>query len=294
MAKTTYIDLTPEIESAYYKALQPSDRFIVPSIQKKCGIISRKKKLKLTQRSLLPQISTLWAGLTQGERDAWIASADTVNMKGWQLFVQDTSYRIKYGIEGLATPSTLHQYKVGVLQIVAPATELKIYQPHPAYYYTLQKTTGKTGLYQPAQINEPLTLPLTIGLNYKSDLVSQGAGSFAKFYALVKREYQGQTHDEIVNIDLDLSASWKSAEETLDEVVGIVTTYGLYIHLYNVRGTLLIDHVRAEHAGQNWARDYRCTDINKTFTRAFYQIPQAWGAIEIPTGADYESDYPQD
>ena len=90
----------------------------------------------------------------------------------------------------------------------------------------------------------------------------------------------------------DFRDEWKTDNNTLISVLGEVSSYNLYIHLYNVRGTLLFDNPKAEHSAQNWVRDPYCKDISKTFTRAFYQVPKHWATITLPVGTAYSSRYP--
>jgi hypothetical protein len=127
--------------------------------------------------------------------------------------------------------------------------------------------------------------------HYKGDLVSQGAGSFAKFYALVWFSYQGVDREELLEIPLTFSTDWVAAEATLTSTIGYVVGYNLYFHLYNVRGSVYIDDVKAEHSAANWARDPYCKSIATTFTKAFYQVPKHWVAITLPDGAEYDSVY---
>ena len=101
---------------------------------------------------------------------AWSAAGAECDLNGWRLFVRDTCYRIKNDIAGVATPSLLHQDLVGNLKVVDPANEIKIGQYHPAFYWVSHKVYGKKNMYEPVKVTEPLSLPLTIGLNYKSTL----------------------------------------------------------------------------------------------------------------------------
>jgi hypothetical protein len=208
------------------------------------------------------------------------------------LFVKDYCYRVVNGIAGVATPSNYHQSLVGQLHIEAPSDEIKIIQPHPFDYYVMHKITGTKSMYSPVLVEERLILPLQIGLSYKADLVSGGAGSFAKFYAVIRRLYQGRNIDTILEIDLDLQTDWKTATATLSYLLGQYTSYQLYFHLYKMTGDLYIDNVKAIHSVQNWARDPACNDINAVFSKAFYQIPKHWAALVLPAGAWYESVYP--
>lgn len=292
MAKTSYLDISSELEEKYYSNLQSSNRFILPNIRVKTVIFSRKKIENLIARSYLPTCSTLWQGFTDQQRQDWKDVDPHPQQHGWRTFVADQSKRIKFDIAGVATPNQYHQDMVGKILIESPAEEIKLIQPHPATYWLWQKIAGRKGVYEAVEVSEPFALPLKITISYKSDLVSTGAGSFARFYASIRHLYQGQNlnHNEI--IEIPLSSAWNKQDTTKSTLIGLAQSYNLYIHLYKVRGTLLFDNVKAEHAGSNWARDTYCKNIEQNFTRQWYQIPKNWGVITMPNGAGYKSIYP--
>jgi hypothetical protein len=292
MAQTSYIDLTPEQEDLFFKTLQSSDRFQYPRISRKLTLFSVKRKAGLVARSLLPQIAELWNGFSEEEKQAWKNVVGGQVKSGYNLFVQDQTIRIKNDIAGVATPNPFHQSWVGYLSIEEPATEIKIAQYHPRAYWVSNPVKGKKGMREPVEVIEDFALPLKIQLSYKSNLMSQGEGSFAKFYAVVRSSYQGQDIFTNNEISLDFSSDWKSAEKTLTNVQGYVIGYTLYFHLFNLRGTLYFDNIKAEHSGQNWVRDPFCKNVNEGFTKAFFQIPMHWVAVELPNGATFESFYP--
>lgn len=294
MARTSYVNIPPGLEEVYYKALKIGDRYTFPRMTKNKTIISRKRRKGFSRKSLLPQVAEAWHALTEEQQEAWTTAASYSGMRGYTLFVKDKCYRIINDIEGNATPSILHQALVGELRIDAPEEEIKIFQAHPESYWISKPVYGKKGMRTQVMINEHLELPLTISLNYKADLTSTGEGSFAKYYAIVKRLYQGRTIDVELAVNLDLQTDWKNAEATLESVVGQNTNYGLYIHLYKVTGSLLIDNVKAEHSSQNWVRDTYCNDIRQGFTKAFYQIPKHWVGQIIPGDVNFDSRYPED
>ena len=292
MAQTSYIDLTPEEEDLFFKTLKSSDRFTYPRITRKLTLFSVKRKKGLTQKSLLPQIAELWNAFSDGEKQAWNDAAAGQVKSGYNLFVQDQCIRIKNDIPGVATPSLLHQSWVGYLNIEAPATEIKIAQYHPRAYWVSKAVKRKKGMREPVEVIEDFALPLKIQLNYKSNLTSQGGGSFAKFYARVRSSYQGIDIFTNNEISLDLVADWKEADITLTNVAGYVIGYTLYFHLYNLRGTLYFDNIKSEHSGQNWCRDPWCKNINEGFTKAYFQVPKNWAGVILPDGATFESFYP--
>jgi hypothetical protein len=291
MAKTTYVDILPQLEEAYFTGIKSSDRFVFSRMVKKTALLSVKKKKGLTLRSLLPQIAEIWNGLSESEKQAWSDAAAETGLNGYRLFVQDQSLRIKNDLPGVATPSLLHQGLVGNLHIESPASELKIVQIHPHFYWISRKVTGKKGMYEPVLITEDLALPVTISLNYRSGLSVVGSPNFAKFYARFWYSYQGQNLYQELEIPLDYFSDWKTATATLTTLLGYVIRYDLYFHLKGLTGDLYIDNMKVEHSGQNWARDPYCKNIKQGFTRAFYQIPKHWAGVIVPDGAWYESIY---
>jgi hypothetical protein len=291
MAKVSYVDIISVDESAFFSNLQFGDRFVAPHIVMKKTFFSRKSVKGLTQKSMLPEIAARWALLTPTQQTAWTNAGAVRGLNGWRMFVADSCARIKNGLAGNATPSLLHQSWVGHLKISAPADEIQIAQLHPAKYWVSHTVPGKKGMRTPVEITESFALPLQISLNYKSNLTSIGAGSFAKFYADVWYSYQGQNLVKTVEISLDLVADWKTATATLSNLETIVVGYTLYFHLYKMAGDLYIDNVKAVHSGQNWVRDPYCQDIYQTFSKVFYQIPDHWAPVVLPSGAEYDSVY---
>jgi len=291
MAKTSYIDILPEIETQFFAGIQPGDRFTFARVGRKNLLLSRKSKKGVSQKSLLPEISIAWATLSDAQKLAWSNAGAECNLNGWRLFVQDYCARRVNDLPGLATPSLLHQSWVGQLHIEAPATEAKLIQTHPRSYYIYQKVYGKKGMYNPVLITEDLVLPFTLSLNYKSNLTASGADPYAKLYAEFWYSYQGENLYQNLEIPLDLVADWKFASAVLSSLISYVVRYDLHIHLHDLRGDLYFDNIKAEHGDQNWTRDPFCKDVNQGFTKNYYQIPKHWAAPIFPAGCVFESVY---
>jgi len=292
MAKTSLLSIAPELENPYYSDLQTGDRFIHPRIRPKGTMLSRKRTAGLISRSYIPQCLALWEGFTSQQKQDWKNADPHPQQHGWRTFTADQCKRIALGLEGVATPNQYHQDMVGQILIEAPAEEIKIAQPHPSFYWLYQKVAGKKRMYEAVEINEDFALPLQLVISYKSDLTSTGEGSFAHFYASVRHLYQGQNLNTDLIIDIPLSSVWDSKNETLTTVAGSAISYNLYIHLYKVRGTLLVDNIKAIHSSANWVRDTYCKKIEQAFTRQWRQIPRHWAPITLPSGAQYQSVYP--
>src|SRR3989304_7988349 len=142
MAFVSYVDLDPAQEQQFFSGLTPDSRFLYSKVKKKTGLFSAKKKKTLALRSLLPQISELWAGLSAGEKTAWTTAGSYAVLNGWGAFVAEQSIRLKLGLSVPGLPSNYHNSWYGHLSIWGAATQIKIAQYHPAGYYIHRKVVG--------------------------------------------------------------------------------------------------------------------------------------------------------
>jgi len=294
MAQTGALEIPPELIEQFRALLSPTSNRRTGAIRKHGYIPSKAQILKLTTRSLLPQIKELWDGLTLPQKNAWKIAGAATGMNGWNLFVQDTAYRLKWGISGLAAPSSLHQYKVGRVQISLPAEKVVLAQYHPIKYYVSKKMRGNTTLREDVAITEKLVLPLEIEMSYRAALSETREDYEARFYAVVYSSYQGRTIETEIGFNFDISTGWTRATATLPEVIGVARYYNLWIVLDGVYGWFEFDNVVSRHSGTNYARDTRCTDVNNEPTRVNFQIEASWEEQFLPSGTAFSSVYPDD
>jgi len=294
MATIGALNIPPALKSAFEKLMGIVDNRNRGAVRKIGYIQSRQKILSLTNRSLLPQVKALSAGLTAGEITAW-KNAGAVDGKNWyNLFTQDTCYRLKYGIAGLAVPSILHQYMVGRLEIKAPADSAILKQFHPNLYYVSKKMSSTSTVMQDVAITEALMLPLSIGVSYRGNISPTDAGSICRFYAKIYSRYQGTTIETDVSIPFDYVTDWKRATATSSSIIGVVSHYDLCLEFIGCRGWFEWDNVVADHTGTNWARDKRCNDVNNELSRTNYMIEKSWEEQTLPSGSAFSSVYPTD
>lgn len=289
MAKVGFQQIPSGLDITYSKVLAPTDRFTIPAVRVKPLFVTRRQKKGVMQKSLIPTLKPVWNNFSTEVRAAWTSAALLNNMSGFNLFLKDTALRLKNSLSGYSTPSDLYQNLVGRLSVADPATIITIGQLHPQTYWVYKKIAGTRSQYEPVLVTENFALPLQIEISYKSDLVSCGAGSYARFYAIVYSWYQGRTIENFVEIDISLSAGWARATAILESVIGTPRGYNGYIQIFNARGDLFVDRISFIHSGHNWARDPYCNDIHQDFTKAFFQIPKNWFAVDLPEGAFFES-----
>lgn len=294
MVKVSSVIIPPEWAELWAKVVGIGDNR-VQGVQRKRGYLpSRRRVVELTTKSLLPQIKTAWDSLSPTEQAAWKTAAAVTGMNGRNLFTQDMAYRLKYGISGIATPSLLHQYKVGRIEINSPAKKVELAQYHPVEWYVSKKMRGNTTVREDVRITEKLLLPLTIGASFRSNLVAVGLDPQVKFYATIYSSYQGRTIETEVGFDIPLTSDWTAETATATEVIGVARSYDLHILLNDVRGWFEWDNVKAIHTGTNYARDPRCSDVNNELTTANWQIEKSWEEIFLPTNTAFDSVYPAD
>lgn len=291
MATVGGLEVPPELLKLWNDFLRPVSRQKYGSIAKKGHLLTPKAKLAVSQRSLLPQVAALWQGLTAAEQFAWQHAAQQNAQTGWRLFVQDTSYRLKYGLPGLSVPNYYHQFKVGHVDINAPAAGVKLVQYHPASYYKRRKVRGTKSQYEEVEVKEKLTLPLVFGMSYRTNLTAVSENATISIYAKILSSYQGRTIENETRISLPLSSDWARQTATITEVLGTVRSYNIFIDVSGCRGWFEFDNVVCYHSGSNYARDYRCGDINNTLTTTNYQIEKSWEELLLPDGAAYDSIY---
>lgn len=288
------LEIPEELITLFRALMRVNDSRRYGSVAKHGYLMSKQKKLEVSTRSLLPEISALWGALDAPGKNAWKLAGAESGYKGWNLFVQDTAYRLKYGVGGVATPSLLHQYKVGRLEINAPADSALLVQYHPEHFWKIQKVVGTKGQYVDVKVTERLALPYTFELSYRCNLTATSGTPIAKAYATIISSYQGRDIETEAGFNIDLSSSWQRQDITVTEVLGVVRSYNIYLEFDDVRGWFEWDNLSSRHSGTNYGRDFRCSDVNNELTRVNYQIEKSWEEILLPAGSAFDSVYPAD
>lgn len=276
MAKVSYTDPNLAEIAGLYNNARVADRFTISRISKKRVFLSPEQIAKISDRSYLKEISTLWKSLNSTQQLAWKNIDQRTRKNGWQMFVKDCSARFKADIPGIATPSNLHQGIVGNINLESGAGEYMIGQAHPNTYFVQRRIPGKKSMQEQVEIKENLYLPLTVGLNYKSTLEPDGDDPQAKFGAIVSSHYQGLDIQTIIEINLNGLGTWGNESVNLASVKGVARSYILLFYFKNVKGNVFFDNVQAIHAGQNWARDPNCEQIEYNYSRTWQQVAKNW------------------
>ncbi len=303
MVKTISVEVADELTEVYNNALERRERFFLGVIQAHKREPSKVQKRELKRASIIasPQegrgsifkyLSPFWRALTTGQKQTWTDAGVFSFLSGWQLFVSDSSARIRNDLSFPIAPSVLWQVRAGYIKIEAPASTLILKQDHPLDYIVARPIVGRSWKDEIVAINEPLSLPVTLKIRYKSDLVAFGGGQIARYKITVWTSYQGEDIFTDFSIDFDEITDWKLDTVVTSSLRGIIIGYTLYIEIVGYRGELLFDNIEATHSATNWALDPRCDEINKTYEKAFALVPPFWTPISLPVGASFSSVFP--
>lgn len=303
MAKTQSIEVPDELKNLERRALERRDRFILGVVQGHKRLPSKAQKRLLKRPavvnspmegrgSLFRYLAPFWRTLNDSQKDVWRQAGDFSSLTNWQLFISDNAARIRNSLPLEVPPSELWQVRTGYFNIEAPASELILKQEHPLDYWVTQKITGTPWKSELVHITENFSLPIELQFRYKSDLVAEGATQSARYYAKIWTSYQGVDIQHDLEIPINPSTDWTLDTASVGDLRGIIIGYTLFIEIIGYRGTLLFDNIRANHSGSNWARDPRCDDITKQFTKGFAIVPPFWIPVSLPEGASFSTVFP--
>lgn len=260
MALVMGITLPAGLEIIYNKTLKMYDISVLCNVGKNPRFFPRSKKVTLREITYLYQIAYAWANMSEADKGDWVWAANIIGQHGYNLYVQDKSYRIKNGIAGNAIPSLYHQFLVGHINITAPASNAKIVQ------YNLTR----------------VNFPATFELCYKTNLVADGANPYARLKFIWTRYYQGENIESTETIEIPLVSGWDKAKQVINYYKGTRGKWRLELELNNVTGDLWFDNIYAFYSGEIKLNDPFCEDV------------QNWWKLEdMPDGATLSTIYPQ-
>jgi len=281
MALVMGITLPAGLEIIYNKTLRMYDISVFCNVGKNPRFFPRDKKYTLREITYLFNIAYIWAAFSQEVKDAWKAAAEVIGQHGYNLFVQDKSYRIKNGIGGNAEPSIYHQYLVGHVNLQSPASEALIAQYNtkrvnfPASFEICRKT-NLTGFFGNLLLEDGSKLETEAG-DY---LANEGTGT-AKLKFTWTRYTQGQNIESVETIDLPLVSSWTKETKNITQYSGIRGKWRIELELEGVTGDLWFDNFIVTYSGEIKTNDPYCEDVVKWYKN-----------VNPTSGLTFETIYP--
>lgn len=259
MALVMGITIPAGLEIVYNKTLRMYDISVFCNVGKSFRFLPRKRRLALREISYLFAIAKVWSGFSEEVKNSWKAAGDVIGQHGYNLYVQDKSYRVKHVIGGDATPSLYHQYLVGHLNIQSPAISALIAQ------------------YNSRRVNFPASFELC----YKTNLTAAGGSPSAKLKFTWTRYTGGQNVESVETINLPLSGGWTRETKSITQYSGIRGKWRLELELTDVTGDIWFDNLWAFYDGELKINDPYCEDVVKW-----------WKGLNLPSGVTFETVYP--
>jgi len=259
MALVMGITLPAGLEIIYNKQIKMYDISVLCNVGKNPQFFPRDKFYTLRGITYLFQIAYAWSSLSDELRDEWKLAGNVIGQHGYNLYVQEKSYRLKYGIGGEPTPSLYHQYTVGHINIQSPASSAFIAQYN----------------------NRRINFPASFELCFKTNLTSAGSNPYAQLKFTWTRYYEGQNIESTEIIDLPLVSGWDKRKKWITQYKGIRGKWRLELELNDVTGDIWFDNVIVEYSGEIKINDPYCLDVVKW-----------WKGVNLPEGVTFETVYP--
>lgn len=243
------------------KSIKIRDRYGDPRLDKK-DVVWRKRNYKDFEIvSQLDPAALLWDVQSDATRAVWDAAGVPSGLTGYQLFVQDTGFRILNGLPGIIVPSTFHQFKVLRMDLGAIPEYFQIYQFHPASYDLLVRIPGKKNATQVVAVTETVTSPLVVEFDYQANLTFDPVASAFRLWVQVQGTKSGSPKTSNFFLGLDEVTGWKHAFLSCVLDFDTVSQYFVIIDGSDYSGFFDLDNIVIEHSGQNWAYDPRCDEV---------------------------------
>lgn len=258
MANVEDQNIPPEYAELYEKNVTTRPGFWGVKVDKKYEIFRTRNFGDLVAQSYFPTIAAWWNALTDVQRARWTSAGQYSGQSGWDLFAQDTAYRISNAIAGLGEPHLMHQFKVGHIKIEAPATGIEIRLEIPY--------SGNSDV--------------SCYFNAISNLVSLGNPHEATCYLdfEMEDEYGWEWFQE--EFPFYNYAAWDWFGDYYDWSGMKIRNMRLTIKIVNMRGDLYFDDVLFLVNDTNFAYDPNCDTIETS-----------WHIVNVPAGASFQSVY---
>jgi len=277
MATIEDFDCPPEDEEAFFKYVQWGNRYWQWVLQAKERKISRKKKGVVVDTSWMTEIAAIWSNMLESEKTAWENAGLHCGLTGWELFYQDTVYRMSNDLPGYISPNLNHQFKVGYVEVYAGTEIFLLTQYHLDEYYVYQKNVGQEEAYTPVLIQEVLSGPIKIEFDYTCDMeVDEEEDGGVIVYVNFVGIKDGSPDSEYFYAELNPQTGWIRFSQTFTPTLDTIEAYFIELWFSFAVGIFMFDNVNFEHDSQNWAFDKNCDKISSIQLADWGFVGPAW------------------
>ena len=291
MAKTQTLTIPPGQEFLHRQSIEERDRFILGVVQAHKRITPLREKQRLRSQSIFSLLSPFWRALSDSEKASWSTSGATSGLNNWQAFISENAGARRTGQTLPVDPSNFHTGNVGLIASVLNVCHFSAVQFHPQKYLVARPIPGRTWKSELTTITEPFSFPLTLRIRYIFSVQSTGTDAVARYFARVTTSYQGEDIVRDYPITLIPGSAWREVTLTITGQLGFFVGYELHLEMINHAAFLYFDNIEATHSGTNWARDPKCNQVDRKFTKAFSLVSPYWSVQNSVGINSFNSDY---
>lgn len=291
MAKVVDLNINPDIEDLMLASVKTKNRYYSNSIIDRKIAVGGRQYEKLESQSHMKKLGLMWQGLTQEKRDEWSSVAENCDLTGWQLFLQDVSFRLRANLPGFPILSQFRQYKGLVAYVPPDCSDFYIAQPHYVNYSVSIKNVGQKNARTWTEIEETMTAPFLIEFNYSSGFEPTGTGNLFFVEVSFYGTKSGAPAGDSFQFPLTQISDWNTFSEEITPDLDTITTYEVGIFGEEITGFLLLDNFNFYHDSQNWAYDPFCNHFDEYYYYILSSYVQSWQWDISGTGEFFENVY---
>lgn len=260
MAQASYIDVPALQEKAYKKSLIKYQGIKGSIVAIPFKNLSRSQLSALKSRTWLHDMAAIWASLDAPTKLLWKNYRASSMRSAWTYFVQEYSYRRKYGLSLPPDPNEFHQM----------------------HGLKLNNATG-IGEIKAENFNIAITGGITVEFDYKKNEVAEASGP--PFYVLAEAVYllNGENISETYLFEADSGTTdWQNISFNFGTpgryyfelvVSFVLDAYQASVIIDNFKITdsigILVDEPFHVKAGKTWEYQIRTRKMGWQFTPAF-------------------------
>lgn len=225
------------LQGKYKQAIKVAKNRIFCAVQKNRQSRTRVEKQQLRANTYLYQVRDQWKLKTSGEKLDWKNAGTYSGKTGYNLYVQDKSYRIKNSIAGEIAPSNYHQYKIGHINFTPTANNIYIREEHI----------------------ENFTLPITFSVSSWNSLQHNIGEGYLYIKLILATFYGGQVTENEFRHELELgNDNWVNQTMNISTLQGDLGYWRIEIQGADIWDDLYFDNLQVLFGGQLRNNDPLC------------------------------------
>lgn len=237
------------------KSIKIRDRYGSPRMDRKDVVWRKRNYNTFIDNSPLSSVALLWDVQGDDTKALWDTAGAACGLTGYQLFVQDVSFRMANGMTPLHTPNPFYQYKVLSVELPVAYDESYIWQPHYDIYHVKTPVTGKKDMYYWAEIQETMASPFAVSFDALMNITGGEDEDIFYVYLYFEGIKDGNNSQDLFYLDVPRQQGWYHFEQEITPDLDEINYYEYGIYSLDTYGSYKFDNFNVQHSGQSWGVD---------------------------------------